>query len=94
MRSDLILTDAARHPSTSRVGAHPGATGHPGNAPRAQVRSYRPCDSSENATLHGSASPVGAHPGATGHTGNAARAQVRSYRDATAARMPRCTCRL
>ncbi|PPT74958.1 hypothetical protein XarbCFBP8152_18005 [Xanthomonas arboricola] len=52
LRSDLLLTDAARHPSTSPVGAHPGAIGHTGKAPRAQVRSYRHCDSSENATLH------------------------------------------
>ncbi|APO90901.1 hypothetical protein CEX93_09100 [Xanthomonas euvesicatoria] len=38
--------------------------------------------------------PVGAHRRATGHIGNAPRARARSYRSATAAGMPRCTCRL
>ncbi|PPT73579.1 hypothetical protein XaplCFBP3122_19930 [Xanthomonas arboricola pv. populi] len=64
LRSDPLLTDAARHPSTSPVGAHPGATGHTGKAPRAQVRSYRHCDSSGKATLHVSA--VASRSAATG----------------------------
>ncbi|MFW3177058.1 hypothetical protein EX530_21040 [Xanthomonas phaseoli] len=47
-----------------------------------------------DAARHPSTLPAGAHPGATVHIGNAPPAQVRCYRNATAAGMPRCTCRL
>ncbi|CAD7713541.1 hypothetical protein LMG31884_06600 [Xanthomonas hydrangeae] len=72
-----------RHPARPchLVGAHPGATGLPGNAGRAQVRSYAshpeprmsssiPMAERDDGPAHPSAL-VGAHPGATSLPGNA-----------------------
>ncbi|PPT78661.1 hypothetical protein XaplCFBP3122_00160 [Xanthomonas arboricola pv. populi] len=63
------------------VGAHPGAMGRPGRAPRAQVRSYSGVGDCAwfTACRRIAGHVVGAHPGAVGRPGRAPRAQVRSY---------------